>query len=133
MPSDEAVEGLQDLLKSMDGIQLTRRKTIIAQSLRKAGQPILNRGKELAPDDPETPQSRIEESMAISVNDQTAEGAVARIGPTKRGFPGIFPEIGTAHQPQKPWLGPAFDDAVDEAYDILAEELGAAIEREFRR
>jgi len=129
--ADETVDGLQDLLKSMDGLPLVLQKKLIAKSLRKAAEPIRARAAELAPDDPETPGSRIEESMSISVTEQTATGAIAKIGPSKAGFPGIMAELGTAHETARPFLRPAFDEKEDEAFEILADVLGDGIEEAF--
>jgi HK97 gp10 family phage protein len=133
MPSDEVVEGLQELLASMDGISLVRQKNLIARSLRKAMQPTKELAAKRAPDDPETPGSRVAEAMSVSVIEQTATGAIGITGPTKHGFPGIFEEVGTAHQAGKPWLGPAFDETQDEDYEILGDELLSGIEKEFAR
>lgn len=129
----EDLQGLQDLLKSMDGLTLLQRKRIIARSLRKAAEPIKERAAALAPNDPDTPGSRISESMSITVSDQTATGAVAKVGPTKHGFPGIMAEVGTVHQPSRPWLSKAFDETIDTAYETLASDLGDAIEKEFSK
>jgi len=129
--ADEIVEGLQDLLKSMDGLPLVLQKKLIAKSLRKAAEPIRERAAELAPDDPETPGSRIRDNMSISVTEQTATGAVAKIGPSKAGYPGIYAELGTAHQTATPFLRPAYDEKEEEAFDILADTLGDGIEEAF--
>lgn len=127
------VEGLDDLLASMESLPLALQKNIIARSLRAAGQPIKEEAQSKAPDDPETPGSRIEVSMKVEVREQTATGAVARIGPSGAGFVGLFSEIGTAHQTAKPWLGPSFEATKDEAFRILGEEMGEQIETEFAR
>lgn len=117
----------------MEGLPLALQKNLIVRALRKGAEPIRERATELAPDDPTTPGSRIRESMSITVSDQTATGAIARIGPTRAGFVGIFAEIGTAHQIADPFLQPAFDQKIDEAYRILGEELGSSIEKEFAK
>lgn len=133
MPNEIVITGLQELLKSMDGLDLSKQKTLIVRSLRKAGGPVQERIRALAPDDPETPGSRIAENVGISVVDQTATGAIAQIGPTKRGFAGIFAEEGTVHQSAKPFIEPAFDETQDEAYSVLSETLGDFIEKEWSK
>lgn len=127
------VEGMDDLLKSMESLPLALQKNIIVRSLRKAGQPIAEEIERRAPDDPDTPGSRIETNIRVQVSDQTATGAVARIGPTTGGFPGIFAELGTAHQTAKPFIRPAFESTKEQALSILGDELGDQIEREFAK
>jgi HK97 gp10 family phage protein len=122
---------MQDLLDSMEGLPLVLRRILIARSLREAAQPIAARMRETAPDDPETPGSRIRESIGISVTNRTAEGATAEIGPSKHGFPAIFAELGTPHQPARPFIQPAFDQTQEHAYELLSEVLGEGIEEEF--
>lgn len=117
----------------MEGLPLVLRKNLIARALRKAGQMIADRIKQLAPNDPKTIGSRIADSVKVAVRDQTATGGYAEIGPSGRGFVGIFAEGGTKHQPAKPFVGPAFDQTVERAYEALEEILGAGIEEEFYR
>jgi HK97 gp10 family phage protein len=131
--TDEVVKGLNDLLKDMEALPYTIQRKIIAKSLRVAAGPIREEAASLAPDDPETPGSRIAEAMSISVNDQTYTGAVARIGPSKYGFMGIFAEEGSKHQRKTPFLGPAFDSQEDRAYGLLADDLGDRIVAAFQK
>lgn len=133
MPEEFEVTGFDDLLKSMDALPLALQKNIIARSLRSAGKVIQEEAQDRAPDDPETSGSRIEVSMKVEVGEQTATGAVARIGPSGAGFVGIFSEVGTAHQTAKPWLGPAFNATHQLALKILSHELGDQIEQEFAK
>lgn len=130
---EEIVEGMADLLASMEDLPLALQKNIIVRSLRKAGEPIAEEIERRAPDDPETPGSRIAKNIKVQVSDQTATGAVARIGPTSAGFPAIFTEAGSAHQAARPFIGPAFESKKEEAVGILGEELGDQIEREFAK
>lgn len=131
MPSNETVQGLQSLLDSMEGLPFVLRKNLIVRALRKAGEIIARRGASLAPNDPMTAGSRIADSMKVAVRDQTATGATAEIGPTGKGFVGIFHERGTKFMRARPWLSRAFDQSVDEAYDVLGKTLGDGIEEEF--
>jgi len=130
---EETIEGMNDLLKSMEALPLVLQKTLIVRSLRKGGEPIREEAARNAPDDPETPGSRIEVSVKVQVREQTADGAVAVIGPSSGGFVGIFSETGTAHQTAQPWLSPAFDSRKEEALSIIGDELGDGIESEFAK
>lgn len=131
--ASEDVHGLQALLDSMEGLKLSQQKNVIARSLRKAAAPIIAEIKRRAPNDPKTPGSSIAESIIVQVTEQTADGAIAKIGPSKHGFAAIWAEVGGKNQPARPFIGPAFDSTVDKAYELLADELGDAIEREFAK
>lgn len=122
------IEGLQGLMDKLDELPRVMARKLIVDALRAGAEPIQERAAELAPDDPETPGSRIKESMMTSVVDQTAIGATAKIGPSRKGFVGQFAEFGTAHQSAEPFLRPAFDANVDEATRIIGETLAAGIE-----
>lgn len=131
MPGNEPVQGLQDLLDSMEGLTLSQMKNVIARALRRAGRIIMEAAQRFAPNDPRTPGSSIADSMSVIVREQTATGAIAEIGPSKRGFAGIFAETGTARQQSRPWLSRAFEETGEHAYETLANEFGDEIEREF--
>lgn len=131
MPRGEAVEGLQALLDSMEALPYVVRKNLIVRALRKAGEIIAEAIRRLAPNDPATAGSRIADSVKVVVRDQTATGAYAEIGPSGRGFVGIFAERGTKRQRATPFLGPAFEQTEEKAYEALSEILGEGIEQEF--
>lgn len=131
--ADEIVEGLQSLLDDLGQLPLTMGKTLIVRALRKASGPIEKRIAELAPDDPETGGSQIRENIDTNVTEQTATGAIALIGPTKAGFPAGFSELGTAHQPATPFIGPGFAETIDEAMGLLEKELGDSIEKALKK
>lgn len=134
MPQTETVQGLQALLDSMDGmVSLVARKSLLVRALRKGAALILKLAQRLAPRDPKTPGDRIPDSMKISIRQPTATYAVAEIGPTGSGFVGIFAEKGTKKQRARPWLAPAFDQKVGEAYRVLGETILDEMEHEFYR
>lgn len=133
----EDVLGLQALLKSMDSLPLTMQKTLIVRSLRKGAEPIQKRMEQLAPDDPDTPGSRLA-NIGIAVRDQTATGARAVIGPaTESGMrvteAALAAEFGTAHQSATPFVRPAFDEKRDEALKLVGEILAEGIEKELAK
>ena len=117
----------------MEEMPLVLQRRLIVKSLREGSEPIAEEARRLAPDDPETAGSRIEENIRTTVSDQTASSAIAYTGPTKRGFMGQFAELGTAHQMATPFLGPAYDHNEEKAYGIIAEVLGDGIERHLKK
>jgi HK97 gp10 family phage protein len=128
------VEGLDDLLKKMDGLKLSMQKTLIVRALRKGSEPVKVRGAERAPDDPDTSGNRIADNMMITISEQTADGAIAKIGPSYRdgAWVGKFSERGTARERRRPWLGPAFEETKDEAVKLIGENLAEGIEKELK-
>lgn len=128
--ADEDIHGLQDLLKSMDNLPLVMQRTLIVRALRKGAEPIEERASQLAPDDATTPGSRIRDNMMTTITDQTADGAIAKIGPSRKGFVGGFQEFGTAYHAAQPFLRPAFDEKQEEAIRIMGQELAEGIAKE---
>lgn len=126
------VEGMKELLESMDELSLVMQKKLIVRALRKAGDIIKRRAAEKAPNDPNTPGNRIADNLAVSVQEQTANGAVVRVGVTSKGFVGRFHEYGTKNMRAHPWLGPAFDETQEDATTALAEDLSDGIDEALR-
>src|SRR5262245_16626103 len=59
-----------------------------------------------------------------------AEGFVAKIGPSKRSFYGLFQEKGTKHQPAYPFLKPALDDDGPRAHQAMVQRMALGVEAE---
>ena len=131
----EDIHGLSQLVNNLNDLPLAlgTQKNLIVRALRAGAEPIRARAAEMAPDDPTTPWSRIKENMMITVSDQTANGAVAKIGPSRKGFVGQFSEWGTSRQSAKPFLKPAYDEKLDEAVRIIGETLADGIEKEMKK
>ncbi len=108
--------------------KLGTKKNIIVRSLRKGGEVIRVRAEQLAP----VLTGNLKESMMVTVSDQTADSAVAKIGPSRKGFYGQFPEFGTINQSADPFLRPAFDSQREQAVKVIGEELARQIERELK-
>ena len=124
------VEGLDELLKKLDGLPLALSKNIIVRALRKGAEPIRVEASERAPRGDDEPH--LADNIITVISEQTATGATARIGPSKRGFYGLFQELGTSHHRSQPFLLPAYTTKVDEAVEIIGAELGDGIEKAAR-
>lgn len=132
MADDFTVIGLDEFIADLDQLPLTVSKKFVAKALRAGAKPIQQQMIANAPDDPKTPGSRAR-NIDINVSEQTANHAIAYIGPTKKGFMAGWAELGSKHQRAKPFMGPAFDAKVNEAVQIIGENLGASIERELKK
>lgn len=131
MPSGEAVIGIQAWIDSMEGLTYSQQKNVFARCLRKAMNLIAERMRQLSPNDPRTPGSRIAKSITTAVREQTATSMYAEGGPTNHGFAAIMAERGTIKQPATPFLAPAFDQTIDQALALFDEAMGEAVEKEF--
>jgi HK97 gp10 family phage protein len=54
------------------------------------------------------------------------------IGPTKSAYYGAFDELGTKHQPARPFMRPAFDSKQVEAERVFAETMQVDIDKELK-
>lgn len=124
------IEGLDELLKKLDQLPLSAAKLYIARALRKGAEPIREEAANRAPRGDGAPH--LADTMITVISEQTATGATARVGPSKRGFYGLFQEIGTSHHRAQPFLLPAYYAKVDEAVTIIGKELSESIEKEMR-
>lgn len=130
--AEVVIQGMQELLGKMDGLPLSLQKIIVARTLRAAAEPIRARAQELAPIDETQAEHPLREEMMTVVSEQTATGATARIGSSRRGFYGTFQEFGTSRHAANPFLVPAFEEKIGEATQIAGEQLAGHIERAFR-
>lgn len=118
------VIGMDDLLRKLENLTLTTQKKGIASALRKAGKLISLRAAQLAPKGFGT----LSREQMVSVQEQTATSALAKIGFSIRAFWGLFQELGTAHHREQPFLLPAFKEKEAEAVEVIADELKRVIE-----
>ena len=124
------VKGMDGLLRKLDGMPYSVAKRAIARALRKGAEPIREEAARLAPrDDDPTHGGHAADTMMISVQDQSAIGAVAKIGASKAGFYLGQQETGNINHPAQAHLRPALDAKQREAEEILGNELARQIER----
>ncbi len=122
------IQGLDELLKKLDALPYAVSKLVVARALRKGAEPIRAEAEREAP----FLSGRLQQEEVITVGEQTATEAIAKIGPSKKAFYGLFQELGTAHQTPQKFLEPAFEAKVSEATQLIGEELAAGIEKAMR-
>ncbi|HEU4986866.1 MAG TPA: HK97-gp10 family putative phage morphogenesis protein [Rhizobiaceae bacterium] len=134
------VEGLRELERSLAELPKALAKGAARRTLVKAGTPMKQTARRLAPDDPATPDIDLNTSIEISSRQKsgrqrkrTREGKAAvtvYIGPTKEGYPqAIYQEFGTVHHGAQPYMRPAWDAHKMEALETVKVELGEEITR----
>lgn len=103
------------------------RRKILTKAVKAGADVIREKAEQLAPRD--TGQLAASELVKVIGADSNAAEVVARIGPTRSTFYGIFQEFGTAFHPAQPFLQPALDQSQAEALtatiDASREELDA--------
>lgn len=128
MADDSRIVGVDHLLSQLDKLSLTEGKQIIARSLRRGPQLIAEEAARLAP----KLTGKLSENIVVSVQEQTATHAIARVGPARSAFYGRFAEYGTEKMQEEPFLEPAFEAKKDEAVAAIAEDLARLIEEAIR-
>ena len=107
--------------------QLSQRvsKGVQRKALMAGGEPIRAQGEKNAPHDPSTPKD-IRDNIVIATARSSEDTAVA-VGPRKGFAYGLPNEIGTARQPARPFMRPAFDTHKEKALSgvnlVLRREL----------
>lgn len=67
-------------------------------------------------------------SMMLSVVESAANEVIVKIGPSRKGFYGVFQEKGTSHHRPQSFLRPAFDDKKSEAIALASQLLKDIVE-----
>jgi len=134
------VTGGEDLAAQLRRLGASVRKKALIGVLKTAAVPIQGRAAELAPLDPRG-QVHIKESIQVSVANQIGsmaggqwaaadefQAAVA-VGPSRKGFYGLYLEYGTVKMSARPFLRPAFDYGSDRALTLIREGLWELLEQ----
>ena len=129
--NDETVQGLSELVDNLNTLPLKLgvQKNIIARSLRKGGEILAQRMSEIAPRD----TGEYAEHFMVTIAEQTAAGATAKIGASREAWRGNFNEFGTVYIPPQPTLRPAFDEKLETVLLAIGMEMAAQIEKEMAR
>lgn len=118
------------------------RKKALIRVLKTAAVPIQGRAAELAPLDPRG-EVHLKELIQVSVANQIGSSAggqwqadaadefqaAVAIGPSRKGFYGLYLEYGTVKMSAKPFLRPAFDYGSDRALTLIREGLWELLEQ----
>ncbi len=142
MKRSAGLEGIADIERMLGELPANIAKGAARRSLRRGGEVFAERARELAPDDPTTPNANDPQDLKTSIKvasrqatgrsrRRTREGgdeALAWVGPTKEGFPqAIMQEFGTAEHEAQPYMRPAWEEKQDEALSVITKDLGPEI------
>lgn len=138
-----SVDGLRDLDRALGQLAKATAKGVMRRVLLKAGAPIENAARGLAPDDPATPPLDLHTSIDTSTKLGKRQARLNRKQPNKSFVEafvgaGVIPqahliEFGTDHSAPQPFMRPAWDANKMKALDIIKSELGQEIEKTAKR
>ncbi len=103
------------------------RRILLTKSVKAGAEIIRARAEQLAPRD--TGQLAESELVRVIGADSSAAEVVAKIGPSKAAFYGMFQEFGTAFMPAQPFLHPALEQTQAEALKASGEIVGKGLEQ----
>jgi HK97 gp10 family phage protein len=116
-----------DLLRGLNELSDRVSKRVQRQALREGAEPMRQAMSAHAPHEPGTPDLR--DMMVISnAKGQDVNEVAIAVGPTRRGFYGLFQEFGTARHGAQPFARPAFDETAQEALDVIVDSLWDALQ-----
>lgn len=135
MKVNVALSGFQDLRKRLDELPHAVSRKVQVQALKKGAEPIRAMAASLAPRS-EGAGEHLADHIIVAVPSESRLGdeglfdtAAVEIGPARRFFYGLFQEFGTAFQPARPFLRPAFDSQTGRSLNIVLSEAWAAIRK----
>lgn len=140
-PVEIKLEGFKELNQALKQMPEKVALSVIRSSMRKAAQPILQKARELAPDD----SGRLRHFLAMGSKKRRdvilievgalnmSEKKLAKQGLTSQPYYAKFTEYGTKSQPAQNWLQEAIVETKDAYLDTLRNDLSRRIEREFSK
>jgi HK97 gp10 family phage protein len=139
------VEGLKELEAALNQLPKSTGKAVLRRTLKKAGQPIADNARALAPDDPTTSGNDLKSSIGVSTklskrqasahrkmfrSDKASVEMFVGAGPLPQAHNQEFGNVN--HGPQS-FMRPAWDGNKSRALDIIKTELGDEIMKAAKR
>jgi len=139
------VEGLRELDRALAELPNSTGKAVLRRTLLKAGQPMADMMKSLAPDDPETGGRDLKSSISVGTklskrqakihrkmfkNDKASAEAFVGPGPDPAAW---NQEFGNINHPAQSFARPAWDGQKGKALDIIKTEMWGEIDRAAKR
>jgi HK97 gp10 family phage protein len=140
------IDGLRELDAALGEFSKATARGILRRVGIKALEPVAERMRQMAPDDPDTGGNDLRSSIMVGTK-LSARQAKGKRGEKKAGEtsfvevyagPGPLPhahlqEFGTAHHGPQPYARPAWDEGKDGVLKSVATDLGAEIDKTAKR
>ncbi|WP_322990888.1 HK97 gp10 family phage protein [Hoeflea sp.] len=145
MKTTVKIEGLRELENALSELPKSTGKAVMRRTLKKAGEPIVDRWRSLAPDDPKTGGNDYRSSIAVSTKLSKRQKSVHRKmfrddKASVEMFVGAGPlphphqqEFGNVNHGPQPAGRPAWDEKQGEALEIVKSEMWTEIEKAAKR
>lgn len=118
-------EGGDELAKALGALSERMSRKVVRAALVEAAEPMRQAIETNAPRRPGKPD--IADHIIVS-NARPEDGAVGvAVGPASPFFYGGFNELGTSHQPARPFVRPGFDANISSAVEIMSDEMWDAL------
>lgn len=134
------VEGLKQLDRALvalgEEFGSNNPKNVLRGALKDGGKVFADAAIPLAPDDPATVNEDLRDSIRVlskAAGAEKEQPLEVYIGPTRRGFYGLFQEFGTARHSAKPFLRPAFDANWRKVLDLIVIRTGERLAKTAKR
>ena len=139
------VEGLRELERALSELPKSTGKAVLRRTLLKAGKPIADAARSMAPDDPKTGGNDLRSSIGVGTqlsprqkklhrkmfkNDKATAEAFAGAGPVLHAH---LQEFGTVNHGPQSFMRPAWDSQKGKALDIIKTEMWTEIEKAAKR
>lgn len=120
------IKGLGDLQRKLDRLNEKTQKTIVKDALRETNEEIVLPAVEArVPVD----SGALKEGLKVKAKNSRGKIGSAVFDEGYKGdqFYGSFQELGTRHQPARPYIRPAIDENADRILDSVEKKIGKAI------
>jgi HK97 gp10 family phage protein len=124
----ETIIGLEAFLEKLRALERSVQRQALTKAVRAGAEEIRQQAAGLAPRE----TGNLASAQTIQIIESRAEEVIARIGPGRKGFYGLFQELGTRRAAAQPFLKPAFDQRQRQALEIASWHLKESIEKAVR-
>lgn len=136
------IDGLRELDHALAQLPKVTAKAALRRVARTALEPMAERARELAPDDPKTGGFDLRKSITVGTNLNKRQRKLQRRRDDKAFVEvymgtadpaGATQEFGTVNHGPQPFMRPAYAQEAENAIGIVAKEMGAEIDKTARR
>lgn len=127
--ADEVIEGMDDLIRSLDKLTFVQSQQVLAKSLKNASIILAEEQEHLVPQR----TGKLAGNIRYQLTEKSASECISRIGPTRKVFYASFGNFGTRFQHGLHFIEQAWSNKKEEVWAVIHFDLGKFIDKAMKK